>query len=569
MSKLIYLCSRTGEDLPYSSYDLERVLARLAPDNLAPRPPRILEGAGTLIGIFNPADALPIRGESVCLGALFGYRDDWWRPGAEVPDGSYALFRGDGETLELASDIVGSRTIWYAQTDRLFIAATSQRAIVCFLRSFEPNEAAYPWMLSSGTLGPGLSWDRRIRCLGPDSRLRLDRRSWEIRNEQRPAVFSPQDLSRGEHERRLREALEATFAHLELDSARWVLPLSGGYDSRAILQMLPTRQGLKAVTWGLRSALEDKESDAWVARELARHFGLAHEYLETDLSDEAVETILERFLTAGEGRTDHISGYMDGFAIWKRLHESGCQGILRGDEAFGCRAVRSDRQVYRNMGLTILSDFGDVDAAALGYAPGSQRRPAALERRPAETREAWRDRVNAEFENPVIFAALSDLKLGYVEIIQPLLSRRVVETVRTLPAALRTDKALFRAIVNQNGPGIRFAKHPAIEGRGDILRGPAMAGAIGARLRDASAGSGRLAVLSRHALGLMEKGQPRKPRDDRALPARMLRWVKRKSGLEKDRDPVMDPYHLGFRAYIILRMDEMLRGDATALKESG
>jgi hypothetical protein len=547
---------------------MDRVLARLTPDNLRPRSPRIIAGAGSLIGILNPSDDLPVRGESVCLGALFGPGPDWWRPGADAPDGSYALFRGDGSVLDLVSDIVGSRTIWYAQTEELFIAATSQRAIVCFLQSFEPNEAVYPWMLSSGTLGPGLSWDRRIRCLGPDTRLRLDRRTWEVRIEQVPVEFKPENLPRAEHERRLRQALEETFAWLKLDLAQWVLPLSGGYDSRAILLLLKERAGLTAVTWGLKSALEDKQSDAWVARELVRHFGLAHEYYETDLSAEPIDQIFERYLVAGEGRVDHISGYMDGFAIWRRLHESGRQGILRGDVAFGCRAVQNDRQVYHNMSATVLEDFGNLAAASTGCGLHGQKRPGYLERRLAETRAAWRDRLNLEFEIPYVFAGLSDLKLPYVEVIQPLMSRRIVETVRAQTDELRTGKSLFKSIVTGRGPRIGYAGRAAIEQRGDILRNPAVAGAIHRQLRNESARPDGLAVLSRCALRLMEEGRAHEPQNDRALSARVLRWARRLAKTAWDAAPRMDPYRFGFRAYIITRMDAVLRSDAEALDKA-
>ncbi len=561
MSKLIYLCARNVSELPFRRADIDAVFSRLTPDNLSPRPPRIIESKGILIGIFNPADSLPIRDYSVCLGTLFAARMDWWQPGAEIPDGSYALFRGDAGMLDLVSDIVSSRTIWYAQTADLFIASTSQRAIVCFLQGYEPNEAAYPWMLSSGTLGPGQSWDRRIQCLGADSRLRLDRATWQIEVTRKPVEYKPLDLPRQEHERRLREAINETFEHLT-DLRNWILPLSGGYDSRAILQMLKTRAGLKSVTWGLRSAMADKRSDAWVARELARRFGIAHEYLETDRSDETADKILERFLVAGEGRTDHVSGYMDGFAIWRRLYESGCQGILRGDEAFGCHAVYSDRQVYHNMHLNVLSDFGNMEVAALGLEASGQKRPESLEQRHDETREAWRDRVSAEFEIPILFAALSDLKLAFVEIIHPLLSRRIIETVRTLPDELRTEKLLFKSIVSRNGPNIPYATHPAIEARGNILRSAEMADAIISHLQASSSQSDHIAIMSRYALKLMEMDKVYKLHDDRSMPTRLFRWARRKAGLDKDRLLVMDPYQFGFRVYIISRMHEILTSDA-------
>jgi asparagine synthetase B (glutamine-hydrolysing) len=557
---------------------MEQVLSRLAPDNLNPRPPRIIEGPGILIGIFNPTDTLSIEGESVCLGTLFGPREDWWRPDAKIPDGSYALFRGDSEALQLVSDIVASRTIWYSQTPNLFIAATSQRAIVSFLQSYEPNEAVYPWMLSSGTLGPALSWDRRIRCLGPDERLRLDRHTWEVRIEQTPVMFAPENLPWAEHERRLREALEATFGRLEVGPGSWVLPLSGGYDSRAILLLLKDRVGLRAVTWGLRSALEDRKSDAWVARELARHFGLAHEYYETDRSREVIETVLKRFLVAGEGRTDRISGYMDGFAIWRRLYESGCQGVLRGDEAFGWVSANGPGEVIHSIGMTRLADFRNLRHTGLpGMYP--QAVPESLSRRDGESLQEWRDRLYQSFRLPLILAALNDVKSPYVEIVNPFLSRGVIAQVRQLPDPWRTDKRLIRRIVDELSPSIAIAERPAIEAPGAILRDPACMALIRNELEEGAArwifpDELHAYLRSRATRSAEAKPVPHSsashlksmikgllPRRAASMARSTLARMRGKDSAEVD----LDVNRLAFRAYLASRMHTLLLQDAAVL----
>src|SRR3972149_39923 len=208
MSKIVYICYREDSHQNHTRDDIERLPQRIMPDNITPNPPRIIQDKGILTGILNPVDVLPIKGNSVCIGNLIKPGEDWWRPGAEIPDGSYALFRGDNSTLELVTDTVASRTIWYIQTDNFFIASTSQRAIVYFLGSFKPNEAVYPWMLSAGNLGPGLSWDKRIQCIPPNARLILNREAWAVNIHRETLVFEPSDLPYKEHERRLREVLD-------------------------------------------------------------------------------------------------------------------------------------------------------------------------------------------------------------------------------------------------------------------------------------------------------------------------------------------------------------------------
>ncbi len=73
------------------------------------------------------------------MGILFGASSDWHTPGSAVPDGSYALFRGDNTSVEVLTDAAASRSVWYIKTDDYFIASTSQRAIIILLQSFEKN----------------------------------------------------------------------------------------------------------------------------------------------------------------------------------------------------------------------------------------------------------------------------------------------------------------------------------------------------------------------------------------------------------------------------------------------
>ena len=92
---------------------------------------------------------------------------------------------------------------------------------------FQFNESVVPWMLSTGSLGPSLSWDKRIEKLPPDSSVVLDKRDWSVSRKSTPIEFTPIEQSKEQHERMLREALEETNAALDLDLTKWVLALSG------------------------------------------------------------------------------------------------------------------------------------------------------------------------------------------------------------------------------------------------------------------------------------------------------------------------------------------------------
>jgi len=504
------------------------------------------------------------------MGNLINPENNWWEPLARVPDGSYALFRSNENTVEVISDIVGSRTIWYIQTEDMLIASTSQRAIVHFLQDFKPNKFAYSWMLSSGTLGPGLAWDFRIKCIGGNSCLILDRSSWKLTIKKESANFEPTNLSDKEHEIQLKSALDYVFKHLKLDYSKWLLPLSGGFDSRALLLMLKDQKNLKCITWGFRSSLTDKKNDAYIAKSLAKYFNLEHKFFEIDTSNEPIEVIFNRFLVAGEGRIDHISGYMDGFRIWKHIYEFGYQGIIRGDETFGNRAVITSYDVYRNMGFLTLTDYENlkpIKEVIKGY---DQSRPAFLERGENESMEHWRDRINAEFEVPMNFAALSDLKLAYVEVINPFLCRRIVQQVRTLPDHLRTGKSLFKKIVTSMSPKIEFAKRAAIEPSKDVLKTQKVVNLISNELSTNYARALLSERLIEFILENIEVSSDLSKKSENSLRV-LIKHLIPKSLKNILRNTVMKRYInyniLAFRAYIICKMNQILSSDAVALHQ--
>ncbi|MDZ8050452.1 MAG: asparagine synthase-related protein [Aulosira sp. ZfuVER01] len=470
MSKVVLVCRRDKKN-KYTQADIERLSNRLMPDNFSPNPPKTICQDGVLIGIFNPNKTVGTYNTSVYLGQIITEQEHWWQPKTCIADGSFALFRSDDNFVELVTDVLASRTIWYVKTEQEFIASTSQRAIVFFLKSFQPNKTTVSWMLSSGSLGFGLSWDTRIKSVEADSSVLLNRSSWELEIKKKDVVFQSQNLSKKQHKKQLLNSLENTFTKYDFDYSNWILPLSGGFDSRAILLLLKNRTGLKTVTWGLKSSLSEPNSDAYVANKLATHIGVENKYFELDSSSESWENIFQRFLVAGEGRIDHISGYMDGFKVWKELFEQGVLGIIRGDEAFGFPILSAftSLDVRRVMNNNLLSDYYNYNIIAkFGFE--SQIFPERLLRKNRESFADWRDRLYHEFRIPYILAALTDLKCSYVEIINPLLSREIIEQVRQMPSYLRIQKKLFKSIIISLSPkGIPFAQQMSTQKLEDLL----------------------------------------------------------------------------------------------------
>jgi len=568
MAVVVFAVSRNGQP-SWNDVDVGRAMARARPENLGPTPFECRRDKGTLAAVDSPGRYARIAPCAAAVGVLTD-TSKWRTVGTVRSDFASAVFRADLDVAEIATDAAGSRTIWYVFSDKDLIASTSQRVLVVLMRTFQMNQDAVPWMLVSGNLGPRLSWDRRIRCIPPHATLRLDRLRWDLEIVDHPVSWSvDRSCSEEEHVARLRDALDRTFAALPL-STEMLLPLSGGYDSRAILLFLRRHSGrdapVRAITWGTRAALRDPGSDASIARELCRSLGVEHSYIALDGAPIPFPDLFRRFVAIGEGRLDHIGGYTDGFAMWKRLHDEGVSALLRGDMGFGYPPALTERDVRLQTGIPVLEDCADL-AALPGLRAMPMPWPAYLERARGESCTRWNARLGHSFRLATTLAALTQLKTPFVEVVNPLLAPSLLECARALPPALFTRKRGFARIVESLSPPVPFASSTAISSPGDTYGTPAARAFLRALLED--------------------KGRSHLPRDliDAVVPGlgattraagrgwRAVTVSKAKNLLPRWAGSVMrsgmplrlGPATLAFRAGIITEICELLAEDATTL----
>lgn len=567
MAKNIWICSKSAfsENIKNKIYE---ICDKLSPDNIVPSEPKVVVNGNIAYGIMNPQKTLLLNGNSLLMGKIIGDDINWHIPNHEFPDGSYALFRDGDEYCEIVSDPVASRTIWYYMNEELFVAATSQRAIILFIGEFEFNEKVIPWMLSNGTLGPSFSWDKRINCLPPDSSIILNKKKWSINSKSNPIEFCENNESDKYHEKKLRDTLSSTFKSLKLDYDDWVLTLSGGYDCRGILCLLRNTdsnfENLKAITWGLESSMLEKKNDAYIAKKLAKKLNIFHRYFHTDLPGEPIEKIINRFLLNGEGRIDHISGYMDGFNIWKNLHETGVQGTIRGDEGFGCKHYSSLVSARINQGCGLCSDFSNLKDYRK-YGLPEQELPQYLKQNIGETVASFRDRLFHQHALPTTFSALSDLKLAYVEVFNPLLSRTILHQIRLIPDHLRTEKLLFKKIVISLSPKIAFATELADARPSEILKQKHFVDLLKKELSANTALTLFSSDFLKYIIENIKTTSPEKLNTSRSvsfkhiiksiIPSTLKNYIRKKNSSAN----IIDFNVLAFRIYIILKMNKILR----------
>jgi len=431
----------------------------------------------------------------------------------------------------------------------------------------EPEATAC--FLSSGTLGPDVSWDARARRLPPDSRLKLDRRSWTLTLHSGSFELNT-GADRGADVDGLKTAMKETCASLDLDMTRWVLPLSGGRDSRALLAFL-LQNGLRprCVTWTTRASLRNPLSDASVARLLARRLGVEHELLYLDADDLDLDLVLSRFVAADEGCNDEIVGYLDGFAMWRGLASSGVEGIIRGDQSFGVGSrpmLAEDGR--RQVGGATPADYPE-DHLLRRLALAGQAWPDRLRLRDGEGLIDYRLRLSQNGFIPIKLAGLNHAKSQYVELVNPHLSRRVLGVVRALPPELRKGRAAYLRIVDGIAPLVPYARASSTPSSPGLLRRPEMLGLLvaeltGPAMRQVLSEDARLQVLTGLSVAAGERPGVRK---------RLRSLVKEASGALPSRfaerlapawkgPEALSATHLAFRCLLAARTIALLQKDA-------
>jgi Asparagine synthase len=567
MSKVIYAYSRNSSFNKNDEFKLQQICTALTPDNITvPVQHKIFVSDRLAYAIINHHFLFQELDQSLLVGSSYDQQKNWNKPKTEFPEGSYAIFRQDNDYLEIVSDFAASRTIWYYFDEDLFIASTSQRAIILFLGDFKFDARVIPWMLSTGTLGPELSWDTRIKRIPLDASVILDKTNWAISHHQNTVCFLPQQVTQIEQKQLLKNVISKTIESLKhLDFSKWALLLSGGYDSRAILCFLKSNDQFKTITWGLSESLKENGNDAKVAADLARALNVPHSYYRTDISKEPIEQIINRFILCGEGRIDHLAGYMDGLEIWRRLAaEEGVYGVIRGDEGFGWLPVSSELTVKYTIGCALCSDYSNLENFSRDFGVPEQEFPVGLQRQNEESLESWRDRLYHSFRLPTILAALSDIKYSYVEVINPLLSKLILQQVRKVPDNLRTNKSLFKEIVDAISPKIPYASKDANATSKDLLKKKEMVEVIKTKLQSEYARQIFGTEFINYVVGGIQvedfssQGTTKKIKIAmKSVVPRFVRNRLRDTGLKAK----VDGNTLAFRVYIIVRMHEILSSD--------
>lgn len=409
------------------------------------------------LAIVGYNEELKIDLDKGCLGFV---NNDNWDKNETFPDGNYFIYRTNDNTMELLSDYCSTRTMWYFHKPSEFFCFSSlQLPIIIFKENFKYNNKVTPWMISTGSLGPNNSWDMEVNLLPRLTSVKFSSKEDSI-SLSKVKVAVPEKIPQKETDliEFFDKYLKNGFDNIVIPVKTTALLLSGGGESRLLLWYLGIKHKLQTITWTTPESETVQGSDIQIAKALSAKFALPHTIFHLKNKNLPPKEILDRFLKYGEGRVDHISGYLDGFELWKKIQHSGITSIIRGDHNFGRYKANNYAISRKLVGAQWITDFENLSKYQLHQELEEQIKPL-----PNESPMSYTYRLAIDFRHPFINSALNDFKLNFSEVNNPLLNNSMVALSTVLPEYMMKNKRLTKKRNKINIPDMPIATSVSIE----------------------------------------------------------------------------------------------------------
>ena len=103
MAKFVFWCYRQPiTDKNNLEEKTKKIAESIVPKNIkAASKYEIIRNKHTFLTTFNNNSHFEQEKESICIGKMFGKKQNWWKIGTEKPDGNYVLLRNEEEKQQI------------------------------------------------------------------------------------------------------------------------------------------------------------------------------------------------------------------------------------------------------------------------------------------------------------------------------------------------------------------------------------------------------------------------------------------------------------------------------------
>ncbi len=383
---------------------------------------------------------------------------------AEDYDGAFTIVVVDATRRQLLifSDRVGALPLYYTRHgDRFAFGPEAKTVFATSGRSPRLNaEHVANFMIAGYSIGSNTLFDD-VWHLKPATRLTVDLDSLEHRTERYWALrFRPSRAfrKRADAENAIYEVLLRSQRLIVCDdpSAYEVL-LSGGLDSRGVMAFADAigRLPSRTFTWGSSDDIPD--SDAFIARRVAEHYGVPHCFVSYDsrtFVDNAVDWVY-----VSELANDNVGWYAEGQPTLARVYRSNASFSTTGDVAWDSGGYAFSETELRR---AVVPAGIPAPMAACLKAGAAARIETAYSAAVTDAlgdceSNDLTDRKECLYLNARVARYI--LSLGYyrehaIEVRRPFLTKAALDLFGSLPQLHRVEKNAYTSMLNRRFPGL-------------------------------------------------------------------------------------------------------------------
>ena len=376
-------------------------------------------------------------------------------------EGSFVLVLVDQRQrkIHIVNDRLGQLPLLYATRLNWFCFGSQAKAIfpVTDLEPKLSSEGVVQFLAAGYPFGEQCMFEE-LYVLKPATQLSIGLDDLKVNSKQYWSLqYKPQrDISRKRAIAELYGAvIESHQITLGQDSFPYDLMLTGGWDSRGILEAL-VQVGSRPQTarsWGMQDDLEG--SDPEIARRLARAFGVDFYFFQYDV--ERLPHTLRQWVCVSELMNDNLGWYIELPQCYGELHRSEAAFELIGDEVWGWQGhVHSEQDaVARVLPPTLPNSITNI--LRQGHRLELHKRyeekiqailSSCISREPNDLKDFAYFNIRV---NRFIFS------LGYFRELmvaqrRPFLTRPVLDVICQFPREMRTDKNGYISMLKAHMP---------------------------------------------------------------------------------------------------------------------